>query len=273
MKKTVCFLIVILVCSISLAQTQIQFTNRGWNLSTDIKAYENYHLTLALASGIPYVGITYKDHWEEFSGGFFKMKIRDGDFRGSILASHEGLYMAARYVSNTNQIPVFSHSLLELELSSLGDRRYLVRNWFRLPLGQINGGLSTFIYRVDDFAFNDIGLYLYAKEFERSFRLRNAETNVVVTVDLKTSDSLGEMGYGFGVGMNYMSFDLGAAFSGNFIVPAGDLKLVLSPMIMVSLRGIDAQLLISKLGSDDSVYAGISITNFKLNGVFMRLIF
>jgi hypothetical protein len=44
-------------------------------------------------------------------------------------------------------------------------------------------------------------------------------------------------------------------------------------MIMVSLRGIDAQLLISKLGSDDSVYAGISITNFKLNGVFMRLIF
>ncbi|HOY26723.1 MAG TPA: hypothetical protein PKU79_09195, partial [Mesotoga sp.] len=120
MKKTVCFLIVILVCSLSLSQTQIQFTNRGWSLSTDIKAYENFHLTLALASGMPYVGITYKDHWEEFSSGFLKMKIRDGDFRGSILASHEGLYVGARYVSNTNQIPVFSHSLLELELSSLG---------------------------------------------------------------------------------------------------------------------------------------------------------
>ena len=273
MKRIICFSAVFLVFCTLFAETKIRLDNAGWEISTDIRAYENFYLTLALSSGVPFVGFTYRDSWEEFSKGFLRMKVRDGSFRGSLLASHKGILLGARYVSNTNQIPVFSHSLIELELSSFGDRSYLVRNWFRLPLGQINGGLNTFLYRVNDFSFNDVGLYLYAKEFERSLRVRNTETNVAVTVDLKTSDSLGEMGYGVGIGMNYLSFDLGAVFLGNFIVTAGDLKLVLSPMIMVSFRGIDAQLLISKLGSDDSVYAGISVTNFNLNGIFMRLAF
>lgn len=273
MKKILCVSIVFLIAlSLALA-TQVQLSNDGWGVSTDIKAYGKLYLTLSLASGVPYVGLTFKDHWEEFSTGFIKLKVKEGYFSGSLLASYEGLFMDVRYVSNSNQIPVFSHSLLELELSSNGDKKYLVRNWYRLPLGQINGGLSTLLYRINDFSFNDVGLYLYAKEFERSLRVKNAHTNVIATVDLKTNDSLGEMGYGLGIGMNYMSFDLGAAFSGNFIVPAGEIKLILSPTIMVSMRGLDAQLLISKLGNDDSIYAGISVTNFKLNGVFMRLDF
>lgn len=273
MKKGLCLFLLLISVVILSAETQIKLNNAGWSVSADIRAYEDIYLTLALASGTPYVGVTYVDRWEEFSTGFLKLKTRDGVFRGSILASHEGLFMGVRYVTNTNQIPVFSHTTLELELSTVGDMKYLVRNRVRLPLGQLNGGLSVFLYREDSFSFNDIGLYLYAKEYERSVRIRNAETNVVATVDLKTNDSLGEVGYGIGIGMNYLSFDLGLAFAGNFIVPAGDLRLMLSPTVMVSLRGIDAQMLISKLGNDDSIFAGISVTNFSLNGIFMRLVF
>ncbi|CCU86100.1 MULTISPECIES: hypothetical protein [Mesotoga] len=273
MKRALCLSLVLLFGILLLSETQLKLNNAGWSVSADIRAYEDIYLTLALATGIPYVGVTYVDSWEEYSTGFLKLKIQDGVFRGSLLASHEGLFMGVRYVSNTNQIPIFSHTALELELSTVSKMKYLVRNWVRLPLGQLNGGLSVFLHGEDSFSFNDIGLYLYAKEYERSLRIRNMESNVVATVDLKTNDSLGEVGYGIGIGMNYLSFDPGLAFAGSFIVPAGDLRLMLSPTVMVSMRGIDAQLLISKLGSDDSIFAGISVTNFNLNGIFMRLIF
>ncbi|HAY98630.1 MULTISPECIES: hypothetical protein [unclassified Mesotoga] len=273
MKKRLCLFIVVFLGVLIFSEIQIKLNNAGWSVSADIRAYEDIYLTLALASGIPYVGVTYVDTWEEYSTGFLKLKIKDGLFRGSLLASNEGLFMGVRYVTNTNQIPIFSHTTLELELSTVGKMKYLARNWVRLPLGQLNGGLNVFLHGEDSFSFNDIGLYLYAKEYERSLRIKNAESNVVATVDLKTNDSLGEVGYGIGIGMNYLSFDLGVAFAGNFIVPAGDLRLMLSPTVMVSMRGIDAQMLISKLGSDDSVFAGISVTNFNLNGIFMRLVF
>ena len=87
-------------CMLAVASRhRYRLTNRDGAFTI---CHENFHLTLALASGCLYWD-HHKDHWRV---GGFEDENQRRDFRGSI-PSHEGLHMGARYVPTPTRFRSF----------------------------------------------------------------------------------------------------------------------------------------------------------------------
>ncbi|HAA85956.1 MAG TPA: hypothetical protein DCE14_06390 [Kosmotogaceae bacterium] len=267
-------LIVFLALSSGLSsglEADFRVHNLDWTARMALPFYERFSLSLRMSADDAQLGITYSDAWDEYTRGFLRIKTREGRFHGGLSLGEKGVSLYAKYSSSIFTPPVFSHTYFESEVSSDGDYSLYMRSWFRVPLGNLNGGAHVLGYVSPTFGFMDAGTYLYANEFERSFRLRVAGPVAMATVDISTQDSLGEVGYGIGVGMNYRSFKLGIAMSGNMVVSLNGFKIVVSPAICVRLDTVESQFMITKLGTDNTFSFGLGMDGLKITSFFLRL--
>jgi len=273
-RRWVSLLIVVLALSSGLAsslEADFRMQNLDWTARIALPFYQRFSLSLSVSADDAQLGIAYSDSWDEYTRGFLRIKTREGRFHGGLSLGEKGVSLSAKYSSSIFTPPVFSHTYLESEVSTCGDYSLYMRSWFRVPLGNLNGGAHVLGYVSPAFNFMDAGAYLYANEFERSLRLRFAGPVAMATVDISTQDSLGEVGYGIGVGMNYRSFKLGVAMSGNMVLSLNGFKIVVSPAICVRLDTVESQFTITKLGTDNSVSLGFAMDGLKITTFFLRL--
>ncbi len=248
-----------------------RLANLDWSTRMALPLYGGVSLSLGVSGSDAQLGMTYTDTWDEYTRGFFRIKTHEGRFHGGVYLGATGISLLAEYSSSIFTPPVFSHTYLESMVNTSGEYSLYTRAWYRIPLGNLNSGAHVLSYISPGFRFTDFGAYLYANEFERSFRLRAVGSVVMATVDLSTQDSLGEIGYGLGVGMNYQSFKVGVAMSGNMVVALNGFKIVVSPAICVRLDTVESQFMVTKLGTDNSLSLGLTMDGFKINSFFLRL--
>ena len=268
------FLLVAILYAVSIfGSTGLLVEPDTWYSEIDVPILNASYLTANLTGDSLYAGPSFKLNWEDYSTGFLKVKTGTGFINGGLLFSQGKYMLYGKYMSSSNKVPVFSYNYADFRLFSEMDYSLYTRSWYRLPLGSFNGGISFINYQKDSFNFTDTNFYVYSKELDRSARLRSFDDSIGAVVDLKSTDSLGEMGYGAGLGLDYKSMDLGLCLAGSFIIPLEEFRMILSPVMLISANTFKTQIVLSKLGADETVTAGIVADGFSLDSFFVRVEF
>ncbi|MDI3524021.1 hypothetical protein [Kosmotoga sp.] len=277
MKKTFMIGLFIIFSVLIYAAPTVRFTLRDafWSAEFELPLFfDSLGLNISLFSGNPYLGVYYHDSWEEYSTGFFKIKVKDGNLFFGIIASDTGDFCAyGRLVSNSYKAPLFSHSYNEVYLFSNGGYRSYSRVNLRMPIGAFNTGVRVINRSDNNSKFWDSELYFFAKDFSRSFRLFLTESWVQLTLDIETIDSLGELGYGAGIGASIAEFSPGIALYLNRLVKIGTTNLTVSAKMFIGLDEVKTHLLVSNLGNRELFALGIGLNNLDVVTMFVRFIY
>lgn len=256
----------------------VRFTLQDAFWSTEFELplfFDHLGLNISFFSGNPYVGVYYHDSWEEYSPGFFKMKVKDGSLSFGVIASDSGEFCGyGRLASNSYMAPLFLHSYNEIYLFSDGRSWSYSKINLRVPVGTFNTGMRV-TYRSDnESSFQDLELYFFAKDFKRSLRLSLTDCWGQLTLDVKTIDALGELGYGAGFGFTIDGLSPGIALHLNRLVKMGQTNLTVSAKVFIGLDAVvKTHLLVNNLGNRESLAFGVGLNNLDVITMFVRLIY
>lgn len=272
MKKFALFILLILSVNI-FCSTDLLLSEDSWYSKIDIPVIENLYITANLTDNSFYAGPSVKLDWEDYTTGLLKIKTGNGFINGGLLFGSEKYMLFGKYMSNSNKAPIFSYNYMNVKFFSDMTYSLYTRSWYRLPLGAFNGGMSFLNYRNEGFDFTDMNFYVYSKAINRSTRLRSFKDSIGASIDIKSTDSLGEMGYGAGLALDYKKMDVGICLVGSFILPLENFKMILSPVMMFSGNTLKSQIVLSKLGADETITAGLVTDGLNLDSFFVRVEF
>lgn len=272
MKKIPLLILLILSANI-FSSTGLLLSEDNWYSEIDVPVIENLYITANLTDNTFYAGPSVKFNWEDYTTGLLKVKTGNGFVNGGLLFGSKKYMLFGKYMSNSNKAPVFSYNYMNVKFFSDMTYSLYTRSWYRLPLGAFNGGMSYLNYRNEGINFTDMNFYVYSKAINRSTRLRSFDDTIGAAIDIKSTDSLGEMGYGAGLALDYKKMDVGVCLTGSFILPLEEFKMIFSPVIMFSGKTLKSQMVLSKLGADETVTAGLVTDGFNLDSFFVRVEF
>lgn len=214
-------------------------------------------------------GVALDFNWEKYSTGFLKIKENDGSF-GFGIKYLEDITLFSNFEFNNSKIPFFSHSYFDGSIKLNKDFSLYTRNWIRLPIVVINIGGQLVTYNKNDYSFNDLSTYIFNPDWKRSIRFKYIDKSAILGLDLHTSDTLGEFGYGGGVCYNFENKKIGLSLFANLKADMKISKFTLSPTVVFTSDNVLLQLLITRLGVKETFSMGITVDDFKIKGFFLR---
>ncbi len=241
------------------------------NFETDLyfPVYENIYIVGSFTDETIGGGVAFDFNWEDYSTGFLKIKEKDGSL-GLGIKYIDGITLFGDFEFNNNKLPFFTHSYFDGKVSLNKDFRVYTRNWIRLPFVIFNLGGQLVTFNENEYNFIDLNSYLFNSDWKKSMRFKYIDNSAILGIDLETNDTLGEFGYGGGIGYNFYNKQIGVAVYANIKADMKISKFSLYPTVIFTKDDVLMQLLITRLGVKETFSMGITIENFEIKGFFLR---